>query len=386
MKLSSLDKALQQMTDLALAEDRTQWLARARQVLHDADPDRLRGKLLDRTVRVPWLVAIPLSTMDGAFEAPASPKSFTVVAADGSSIPPDRHSPVRYYVINTGHAILTYGDQPNAELDSSAQLHFQGEDLYLDPLTGSFPVEGARLSAKMVVAELKALWEAAKRGEQPVVALSDGSLILWGLQNEHARVQEQLLGEFLRSLEDFRGAGIPVASYISYPGARDVVNSLRVWLCQGEAIDCGNCSASEVMGFCRALVSILDRQLFGFLRAGERSDMFESTSAILDQYGAHRIQFFYMEVGGEVVRIEAPQWVMRNSEMLGLMQAVVYDQCRRSAIQPPYPPALQEAHERAAISGAERQLVEGLVERALAREGIVYTRSAKDRSKRRRAV
>jgi hypothetical protein len=72
--------------------------------------------------------------------------------------------------------------------------------------------------------------------------------------------------------------------------------------------------------------------------------------------------------------------------MLDLVHALVYDQCQRSPDYPPYPPALQEAHERAVITTAEGRLVEELVERALAERGIVYARSAKDRSKRRRGV
>ena len=378
--------AIEAMMELLTVQDRSRWLDQARQLLYDVDPRELEGKLQERGIRVPWLVARPINTMSDVITAPDCPRNFSVVAADGSSIPPDRHSPARYYVINTGHAVLTYGEQPRAELDSSAQLYSDDEDLYLDPSTGNFPIEGARLSVKMAVAELKALWEASKEVEVPVTALRDGSLILWALQNEDARVQEHFLGRFLGYLESFRSVGIPIASYISYPGARDVVNSLRVWLCQGQPIDCDNCSSPEVTDFCRALVGILDRQLFGFLESGERSDIFESTSAILNRYGAHRIQFFYLEVGGEVVRIEAPKWVMRHSEMLNLAQALVYDQCHRSGIAPPYPPALQEAHEQAVISTTDRRLVEALVEKALARRGIVYTKSAKDLSKRRRAV
>lgn len=386
LKLSSLDNSIERMIELVGAEDRSRWVDQARQLLHDVDPEQLRIKLQDRQIRVPWLVAIPVNTMDCVFATADRPRNFSVVAADGSSIPPDRHSPAQYYVINTGHAILTYGDNTHAELDSSAQLYFQEEDLFLDPLTGAFPIEGTRLSVKMGVAELAGLWEASEEVAMPVVALRDGSLILWALQNEDIQVQRHFLGEFLGYLEKFRAAGIPVASYISYPGARDVVNSLRVWLCQDQPIECLKCSSPELMGFCRALVGILDRHLFGLLRAGERSDIFESSSAILDQYGIHRIQFLYLDVGGEVVRIEAPQWVMRNPEMLDLVQALVYDQCLRGGLYPPYPPALQEAHEQAVISTADRRLVERLVEGALARKGIVYTRSAKDRSKRRRAV
>ena len=112
----------------------------------------------------------------------------------------------------------------------------------------------------------------------------------------------------------------------------------------------------------------------------------------MDEYESHRIQFFYLNVGGEavstseVVRVEAPQWVMRDEGILDLVHALVYDQCQRSPDYPPYPPALQEAHEQAVITTAERRLVEELVERALAQRGITYTRSAKDRSKRRRGV
>jgi hypothetical protein len=84
------------------------------------------------------------------------------------------------------------------------------EDLYLCPSAGSLPIEGARLSAKMAVAELRGLREATERTETPVAALRDGSLILWGLQNEDSRVQQRLLREFLECLDDFQNAGVPV--------------------------------------------------------------------------------------------------------------------------------------------------------------------------------
>ena len=45
-----------------------------------------------------------------------------------------------------------------------------------------------------------------------------------------------------------------------------------------------------------------------------------------------------------------------------------------------------EAHEQAVISTTERRVVEQLVEEALARRGVTYVRSAKDRSKRSRGV
>jgi hypothetical protein len=138
---------------------------------------------------------------------------------------------------------------------------------------------------------------------------------------------------------------------------------------------------------CRFMGGIRDRQLFhGLLRPGERSDIFESQSAILNQYKDHRIQFFYMNVGGEIARVEAPQWVMNDPQMLDLVHGSIYDQCQRSGQYPPYPPALIEAHEQAVVTTADRRVVSELVEQALAAQGIFYQRSAKDQSKRGRGV
>jgi hypothetical protein len=291
-------------------------------------------------------------------------------------------------VINTGRAVLTYGNHPNADLDSEGQLYFEGKDLYVSPDRKRIPIEGMRLGAKMQIAELQAALRAAKAVINPMVVLRDGPLILWQLQNEEQEVKEEFLGQFLKCLDGFRAASVPVIGYISYPGSHDVANALRVSLCQDDPSDCEHCSlAREQQALCRFLGTVWDRQLFeSLLEAGWRSDIFESTSEILKQYGSHRIQFFYLNVGGEVVRIEAPQWVMRDGGMLDLVHALVCDQCQRSPDYPPYPPALQEAHEQAVITTVERQLVEELVESALAERGYVYTRSAKDRSKRTRGV
>jgi len=377
-----------------VAEERRDLLRQAREFLRTVDAEELRAKVRDRRERFPWLVAIPIQSLSQTFAPPVPPADFSIIASDGSSIPPDRHSSLRYYVINTGHAVLTYGSHPNADLDSEGQLYFEDGDLYVSPGRKNIPIEGARLGVKMQIAELQAALKAVQAAPDPMVVLSDGSLILWPLQNEGQDVKDEFLGQFRECLNRFRAASVPVAGYISFTGSHDVANVLRVSLCRDDPSDCEHCSLSgEQRALCNFLSTALDRQLFeGLLQEGWRSDVFESTSAILDEYESHRVQFFYLNVGGEavstseVVRIEAPQWVMRDGRMLDLVHALVCDQCQRSPDYPPYPPALQEAHERAIITTAERQLVEELVERALAERGIVYARSAKDRSKRIRGV
>jgi hypothetical protein len=388
LKLGPINKQVEDMAQSVTAEERREQLDGARKLLRAADAEELRAKIRNRRNPFPWLVAVPTGTLSGAFPAPAPADDFSVVAADGSSIPPDRHSPVRFYVINTGHAVLTYGHHPDALLDSEGRLYFEEKDLYISPGRKNIPVEGTRLGMTMWVAELQALLAASLSATQPKVALLDGSLILWALQSEDEEVQNKFLEEFKACLQEFRASHIPVIGYVSYTGSHDVANTLRVWLCQDDPSDCDACSLAEKdRMLCAFLSTTLDRQLFdGLLQDGERSDIFESKSAILDRYGDHRIQFLYMNVGGEIARVEAPQWVMRDAEMLELVQAVIYNQCQRSGGYPPYPPALQEAHEQAVIGTAERRLVEELVEQALAERGIVYTRSAKAYSKRRRGV
>jgi hypothetical protein len=388
LELGPISQQVDRMAASFVADEHRALLREARELLHAVDAEELRAKVRARREPFPWLVAIPVHTLSQTFSPPLPPTDFSVIASDGSSIPPDRHSPLRYYVINTSHAILTYGSHPNADLDSEGRLYFEDDDLYVSPGRKRIPIEEARLGVKMQIAELQAALKAIQTATDPMVVLRDGSLILWPLQNEEKEVREEFLGQFLKYLDGFRAGSVPVVGYVSFTGSHDVANALRVSLCQDDPSDCEHCSLTgEQHALCSFLSTALDRQLFeGLLEEGRRSDVFESTSDILKKYEGHRIQFFYLNVGGEVVRIEAPQWVMRDGRMLDLVHALVYDQCQRSPDVPPYPPALQEAHEQAVITAAEGRLVEELVERALAERGIVYARSAKDRSKRRRSV
>ncbi|MBN1642495.1 MAG: DNA double-strand break repair nuclease NurA [Anaerolineae bacterium] len=392
LDIDALYPQINAMVDALPEAESNHQLAEARRYLRRADPSLLRRKLAQREqgTKIPWLVAEPVDTLARSYPAPPAPPAFTVVAADGSSIPPDRHSPVRFYVLNIGQVALTYGPVPAARIEGEPRVCHSEQELYYDPQGKRIPIEGARLGIQMSVEELVGLLDAAVEAEPPVLALRDGSLILWQLQSrdEDQDFCRTYLDRFVAALEAFRQRAIPVASYISYPGSRDVANSLRLMLCDNPA-GCSHCAQdTDERALCRFVGTLLDQHLFqGLLEEGARSDLYLSQSAILTQYGAqHRVLFFYLNVGGEIARIEAPAWVMEDAAMRDLVHALVYDQCRRSAQYPPYPPALIEAHERAVISTADRQVVEELTARALASKGYLYIRSAKDRSKRSRGV
>jgi hypothetical protein len=371
-------------------------LRQARLRLRSADVDELRAKLaqhLRQHPRFPWLVAKPLDPAPGLYveglagttSAPPAPADFCVVGTDGSSIPVDRHSPVRYYVVNIGYALLTYGPEPSAVLNAKGRLCFEDKDLYVFPEQRDGPIQGVRVGARMEADSLRILREVLAHSTRPTVVLRDGPLTLWTLQNEDAKVQDALLRGFLDGMSFLRDRNIPLGGYVSFTGSRDVTNSLRVWICEGQPRYCDGCTSAD-RDLCQALATLRDRDLFAYLREGERSELFAGSSQILKAYGDQWVDFFYTNVGGEIARVEVPRWVSLSQERLGLLHAVIHDQCQRSPGFPPYPPALLEAHEQAVITVPERRLVDQMVEQALGQLGYHVIRSAKDDSKRRRGV
>jgi hypothetical protein len=372
----------------ANAPSRGRYLEQAQRYLRHIDADELRQKLNQQRggqARMPWLVAIPYGPLAATCPAIPPPDSWCVVGCDSSSIPPDRHSSVRYYALNVGYAVLLYGHQPAAILDAQSQLCYRDADTFLFPQRREVPIEGTLLNARMEIASLGALRELAPGLPRPALALRDGPLVLWTLQNESEQVQRAVLREFMDSVATLRQERIALAGYISFSDGRDVTNSLRAHICPTQPEDCEACRCAD-HDLCIALASIRDRDLFGILKAGERSQVFASTSQILEQYGEHRIDFFYVNVGGEIARVEIPQWLSTDGEALSFVHAALYDQCQRSPGFPAYPPALLEAHEQAVITAAERQLVDDMIEQSLGGVGQRVSRSAKDDSKRRRGV
>lgn len=395
LHVERLHEAIQALAQMTQEQARANYLDTARAILRGLEADALRQKIDMVKERIPWLVARPLNEPPGStFPAPPAPRDYTVIATDGSHIAPDRHSPVQFLVLNVGRVRIRYGAHPHAKMDSQGAFRFREEEITITTPDGrQHPIEGTILALEMALAELEALLDLAREVEPPALALRDGSLIFWPLQSEDTAIQEYYLPRIRRVLRAFHDMGIPLASYISYPGSRDVVNAVRVWLCGHctRANECGACQEcrSEDALLCAWLRPMRDRWLLAdLLRPGERTAIFESTSAVLNRYSEgspvnHHIYFFYLHTGPEIARVEAPAWVMTTPHYRDLVHALVVDQCQRGA---GYPPALQEAHEQAVITVADRQMVNLLVEQELARLGIEFIRSRKAWSKRVRGI
>ncbi len=356
------------------------------------DLAELKRKIDISQGRITWLVADLVDGLGQGYEAPPPPPEFSVVATDGSHIDVDRHKSTRCYLINIGAAMLHYGIAPGALLDSFPCLYAEDKDLVIVPAKGrEQPIEGTLLGIKRAVEECRYLAELAAGlpAEGPVLALVDGSLILWGLEAYPEFVTGAMLGEgFLRHLEALKKLGqqrLALASYISFPRSTDVVNVLRLALCPYQPPDCDlNCPLGKAKE-CDKVAGVQDRELFfNLLREGQRSPVFISRSSVVRKhYGEHQVHFCYLRLEDEVARIEMPRWVATDEALLNLVHSLVRDQCQRGL---GYPVALSEAHEQAVISTADKENFWQLVESSLLAERLPTLTSAKSQSKRTRWV
>jgi hypothetical protein len=357
------------------------------------DPDDLDARL--DQAGVTFLTIRDTRQIRNRIPLPPVPANYAVAATDGSMMTPDRHSPARFFLINIGKVYLRYGDSPQAALTSDPDLRFAEEDLWVNARQRRMPVNETILGLRRAVAELEAAVELLEGEPLPAIALVDGTLILWMLESLDDEIIETLLPEFLNVLTIFQKYRIPVAGYISSPGATDLYGAMRVAACDypttGRDIDCMDCWRRILneghTAACDILPKVTDRyiveQVAG-LQPGERTASFESESRILRRYGKqHHTWFTYVHTGNEIARVEFPRWVADDPELLERVHAIIWDQAQLGR---GYPVALQEAHEQAVLSMADRRLVEETVERQLASQGIVVTRTGKDGSKRGRFV
>lgn len=374
-------------------------LGRALETASLLSPDEvasLREKVENSRGKVRWPAAGISETMFQRYPLPPPLPDFSVLAVDGSHIEIDRHRSVQCYLINLGQVRLHYGRQPGAALSSRPVLYSEEKDLTLrgpGPSNDEEPIEGALLGARRSVEECRALATMAEDapGEHPVLALLDGSLILWGLTAQPPFVRQALVDNgLIPALDRIRSVSarrpLALASYISSPRSTDVVNALRIHLCPHDIPDCGkHCFTREAKQECQAVGGVSDQELFRhILSPGERSPLFFSSASIVRNcYGQHQVAFFYLHVGEEIARVEAPKWVADQPSLLDLVHFVSFDQCQRGL---GYPGSLSEAHEQAVVTTADRASFWAMVERAMAQEDLTGQDSAKNRSKQRRWV
>lgn len=371
--------------------------------------------------------ALPLEALVARHAAPPCPTAYVAAAADGSQAEPDRHGHVAYYLINTGAALMRYGDDAAASFHTVPRLFYRREDLFVvEERQPSWPatqepreaqVDGEILAMKRSVAEVEDLARLAQNvpADLPSVLMIDGTLTLVAKSSaEDAWVGKQLVLQYRAALETIQDLGIPIVGFISRSSATWVMDMLQVGVCRGQVEACSFCrgrstatqtAATQTAGGetteeqsagehnrC-ALLGLRDRSLFDAsldesgvpppLRPGERSALFQTSAKLFHEYGPNEPAMFYLNSGREVAQVQVPMWVARKPDVLDKVHALVYEQCVNGG---GYPTVLARAHEQAIVTGADRETLDQLVLSQLIKLGIPVSVSEKARSKQVRGI
>jgi NurA domain len=349
-------------------------------------------ELAELAEQVQERVAVPTGPLDERVPPRDRPPSYTAMATDGAEIDPDRHGGSGdFYLINVGRVRIPYGQpEREVELRSVSSLGYTDEALFIvdprDPRR-QVPMRDRHLDALRTVEELRALADLAE-GEireypnhVPAVALVDGTL-LFSVLEERPRdfLRARFYSDFVFQLERLRRARVPVAAYASRSRGIDLVHLFRA-VCGSTPLVCELCRGAHAC----ALRGLSDAHLVGRgLERWDRSGVFRVRSNVHDPYyGIHRVYFFLLATGDEIARVEVPEWVACDHELLALLHAVLVDQCAKGF---GYPAVLARADDRAVISLSDRGVLDTLVQQELARYGVVARPSAKLGRKQVRAV
>jgi len=320
--------------------------------------------------------AIPTAEpLDATHPLPAIPDQFTVIAADGSQIQPDRHGAALYYLINVGSLVYRHGSGQAPEPYSQPALGYTESDLYENGIL----VAGNLLDVRRDLAEITRLADlcAAEiavgqianlpHSDTRAIAVVDGTLLLWVLEERSAEWQRAKVMAYLNQLQRIRRAGAAVAAFTSRPRRAEVTRLLHLANLAGDA----NRASQEP----NPLERLPDRAVFEMLPPGARSALFVSPSDINQKYyvpEGHNIHFFYLNLSPEdhdpvIARVELPAWVVEDADRLALLHAGIVAQAR---IAGDYPYALARADELAFVSGPEREAFDEMVTTSLLRAGV----------------
>lgn len=325
-----------------------------------------------------WAGAVPIDEpLDRTFPPSEPPAHYSVLAADGSQIYPDRHAAATYYLINVGRIHLRVGSASAPETETRAKLVHRQEELYSSE--GGL-ISSALIEAERDVMELEALAEWAKgAGQNPTLALLDNGLLLWLAlkpEGQPRREVERVLRAYLGQLARLQASGTPVAGFVDRPRSANLIALLQLILAAQEETP-GAPPGQPAFG------GLTDRALFEqILPRGHRSARFRLASNLGEAFAqeGQEIHFFYLHSGqGNIARVELPRWAADDPQILQFVHSAIVDQCRGTQGFP-YP--LIRAHELAVVSQDERRMLDEMINGALLRHGLDPQRSRKAQTKR----
>jgi hypothetical protein len=319
--------------------------------------------------RILFANATPVEPLETRIEIPVPPKTHTVIATDGSQISPNHHEIAYCYLLNIGRVVLHYGQNRHPILDSLPEVFYRPEDLYMSRQWGIRTEEW--MSFRRTASETTVLAELAcsVKGEIPSLAMVDGSLIYWFLEQLPIDARDHILPPILAAWQQMRDAQIPLIGYLSASRNIEGMNFLRLLACPYPEPDCINHCPNQLEKIpCKIFENLRDTSLWGTqLTPGQRGPLWRSNARILDLYADQTIYFCYVHVGTEIARIEVPIWVAEDTTLfnqaLGLMLAQVQKGYG-------YPVAIAEAHNQAVVKGGDKARFFALLERQMIKAGL----------------
>jgi hypothetical protein len=219
----------------------------------------------------------------------------------------------------------------------------------------------------------------------PILAMVDGSLIYWFLDQLPMEARDMILPPILKAWQKLQQAQIPIMGYLSASRSAEATNFLRFLACPHPAPDCITYCPNQLEYVpCKKFDTLRDTTIIATqLQPGQRGPLWRSNARILELYTDHTIYFCYVHVGTEIARIEVPAWVAENStmfdEILGLMLAQVHKGYG-------YPVAIAEAHNQAVVRGGDRTRFFALLERQMIKAGIKNVGISNKEAKKRGSI
>jgi hypothetical protein len=310
--------------------------------------------------------AVPLrEALNHTAAAPLLESGYTLLAADGSQINPDRHAMVEFGAINVGAIRM----RPGLGQSQAPEELVQSQLMFLNDLftaSGS-PLTDDLVALKRDLAERQVLAELARSGPAPVVALTDGPLELFREPKGMPEFRDGLekYKEVLHELADLQ---VATAGYVDRPRSDLIVRLLELVILERR----GQLNRA---GIERPLLGVYDTYLMRYLlKPGQRSAVIGihsgSAQSFKDRLALH---FFYLNVGREghpyFSRVEIPRWVAESERLLNLLHACLLAQAAHLGARP-YPYILHRAHEIAVVTYDERNQLENMIVAELRRQGV----------------
>jgi len=374
--------------------------------------------------RLIFTAAVPVEPLDTRIEIPVPPKAHTVIATDGSQMTPSHHEIAYCYLINIGRVVLHYGQSRHPFMDSLPEVFYKAEDLNISRQWGIRIEEWLgywrTVSETVALAELCTSWaksqEDGGRGAQengsienqtsdpplpplhkggsaknqtpdpplpplhkggwgdpksivPSLAMVDGSLIYWFLEQLPSEARARILTPIFAAWEQIRTAGIPLIGYLSASRSSEAMNFLRLPVCPHPVPNCQTFCHNLDKLPCEVFDPLRDTRFWlSQLQPGQRSPLWRSGAKILDLYGkGQSIYFCYVHVGAEIARIDMPGWVAEDGVMFERALSLMLAQVQKGY---GYPVTLAEAHNQAVVTGSDRARFFAMLEQQMIKAGL----------------